>query len=68
MEFIEYVTQDNDRWDLIAYKMYGDVNKMNILLENNPDHRLVTIFEAGVKLIVPIIEEESEKVALWDTD
>ena len=32
----EYIASDGERWDTIAYKAYGDVNKVNDLIEANP--------------------------------
>ena len=36
-EFYNYVTKDNDRWDLIAYKFYNDPTKYEIIIQANPE-------------------------------
>ena len=36
-EFYSYITQDNDRWDLIAYKFYKDANKYEEIIKANPN-------------------------------
>lgn len=55
----EYITQDGDRWDLVAYKATGDPSRMSEIADLNPDVTLDTVFIAGIRLFVPIIEEES---------
>jgi len=63
---IEYVTQQNDRWDLIAYKAYGTVgnillndgsqaNAMSYLIQNNQDIAVNDMLDAGLLLQIPII-------------
>lgn len=56
----QYITQENDRWDTIAVKAYGDCTKTQIrTLQNaNPYLPITTVFKAGVKIVVPIIESE----------
>lgn len=66
-----YITQDGDRWDLIAWKVYGNSKLYNVLLEANAIYRRTVIFSAGVKLIIPEIEnlEEVKEVSPpWQTD
>ena len=53
-----YVTHDADRWDTIAYEMYGDAKRYPELIEANPEYRTVLIFEAGVELEIPEIYED----------
>lgn len=54
-----YITQENDRWDLIAFKAYGDCTKtqMGTLQAANPNLQYTSVFKAGIKIIVPIIED-----------
>ena len=48
-----YTTQPGDRWDTIAYKVYGDAKYADILMKNNPN--LIDIFEfsEGVEISAP---------------
>ncbi len=67
----KYITQDGDRWDTIAYKLYGDPYLYPVLLLFNPQYQNITVFSAGVELIVPDIEYDSsykEVSAPWQTD
>lgn len=44
-EFYNYVTKDNDRWDLIAYKFYNDSTKYEIIIKANPDIPITPVLE-----------------------
>lgn len=56
----QYITLDGDRWDSVAVKAYGacDGTQIRVLQNANPFLQKTFIFKAGVKLTVPIIEEE----------
>lgn len=54
---MKYTTIQGDMWDSIASKVYGDTQYTDILLNANPEHRMIYIFSAGVELDVPDIEE-----------
>lgn len=56
-EFRLYTTKDGDRWDLIAYKHYGDVNKMDTIISANPFVPITPTLEAGITIKLPIIED-----------
>ena len=57
-EFYNYVTKDNDRWDLIAYKFYNDSTKYEIIIQANPEVDIAPILAAGVKLKIPVLDEK----------
>lgn len=60
----EHLTIDGDRWDLLAYRYYGDAAKQSVLLEANrslfldPVSVPPMILTSGIKLIVPVIEDD----------
>ncbi len=56
-ETTPYITREGDRWDLIAYRAYGDITKQKDIIELNPDIALVSRFPDGVTIILPIIPE-----------
>jgi phage tail protein X len=71
MEYLEYITKDNDRWDLIAYQMYGDATDYERLLSANPQYATLSVLPAGLKLIIPVIEDIEAKQEVnppWITD
>lgn len=56
----EYITKKGDRWDTVAWKAYGDANRINEIIEANPDVPVTPVFDDNIRLKVPIIEQESE--------
>lgn len=63
----KYVTTDNDTWDFISYKLYGNEYYIKILMLANTDKINYRIFPSGINLIIPdlVVTEESEKTA-WE--
>jgi phage tail protein X len=57
--FIEYVTKDGDRWDLIAYRMYGDANAYEPIIVANPDVPITPVLPGGLTILVPLREQET---------
>lgn len=51
---IIYVSK-GERWDSIAYKMYGDPTQIESLIQNNPGILIQDYVDAGVQVFVPII-------------
>ena len=52
-----YTTQLGDMWDGIAFRVYDDRRRAEMLLhrliEANPEHRETSIFSGGITLFVP---------------
>ena len=44
-----------ERWDAIAYKMYGDSTQIEPLIQNNPGIPIGDIVAQGVQVFVPLI-------------
>ena len=64
-----YTTQQGDTWDLIAFRVYGDVKYTGWLMQNNFPHLDIFVFGAGVILQTPELPE-SEQLAgapVWRT-
>lgn len=58
----EYITVKGDRWDSIAYRAYGDSTMFHLIADANPNIPLQDTFEGGVRLIVPIMEEQVSNI------
>lgn len=56
-EYYSYITKDNDRWDLIAYKFYKNSAMYEEIIKANPNVEIEAILPAGIKLKIPVIEE-----------
>lgn len=57
MKYIKYVTKQGDRWDTIAHKAYGIASKFKGIMEANRTVSRAPVLEAGIELLIPIIEE-----------
>ncbi|HSA05720.1 MAG TPA: tail protein X [Candidatus Gastranaerophilales bacterium] len=59
-DFYEYITKDSDRWDLIAYEFYSDATLYESIIKANPDIPITPILTAGIKLKIPVIENNDQ--------
>lgn len=64
-DYFDHVTATGDRWDLLAYRYYGDQYKQTVLIEANRDLFLDTltvpprVLPHGITLKIPVIAEEA---------
>ena len=66
-KFYKYTTKEGDMFDLIALWYYNDETMATVLIEANPDYADVIVFNGGITLNIPIIEDEEkpETVPPW---
>ena len=57
---IAYTTKSSDTWDVIAKQVYGSEYHADILMAANPQQIDTFLFEAGVVLATPVLEEERD--------
>lgn len=50
------ITVEGDTFDAIALEYYTDEMQASLIIQANPDYCDVLIFEAGVRLKIPIVE------------
>lgn len=66
MDHYLYETIRGDTFDMIALDFYNEETFASILIQANPEHRTILVFDAGVKLKIPIVEEQaSETLPPW---
>ena len=53
-----YITKSGDTWDMIANEVYGSEYHADVLMAANAAHIETFIFQAGVELSTPALEEE----------
>lgn len=53
-----YITEQGDKWDLIAWKIMGETRYMNQLMAANPQYLNYYIFPADIELAIPKIDVE----------
>lgn len=63
--FKTYKTQENDTWDLIAFKIFGDAKYTSHLLKVNSALTKVVFFPGGVLLKLPEVKEIEGDVPPW---
>ncbi len=62
MDYISYITREGDRWDLIAYRYYGNPYRYQELIEANIaalGSMPPPILESGIKLQIPQLPTEA---------
>lgn len=62
----EYITQDGDRLDTIAYKAYGDASRVKDITDENPWLPIVSEYEAGIRIV--IVVDQEQQVSIQDTN
>lgn len=54
--WVEIVTRPNDRWDLIAFRMYGDPWAFERIVAANRDVPIRPVLPGGITIRVPVID------------
>ena len=62
-----YTTVQGDTFDLIAYKIFGSNNYLDLLMEANEDKLNIFVFSAGEVLNIPEFDESNtiKKLPPW---
>jgi prophage DNA circulation protein len=67
-EYTEIQLTKRSRWETVAYEAYGDVSRMNEIIEANPQVRADAVLDVGTVLRIPIISEaviEADLLPPW---
>jgi phage tail protein X len=59
---LEIVTTQGERWDLLAWRYYGDPTRYEPIITANPHVPIVPILESGWRLAIPVLDRESAPV------
>lgn len=57
MVTLQYTTVTGDRWDIIAFRAYGDAGQSKILIQANPDVKIDPEIPLGTLLNIPVQED-----------
>lgn len=60
-DYFEYITMQGDTFDMLALDAYNDEFKAHLIIQANPQYADVLVFDAGVTLKIPIIQQEAAK-------
>jgi len=52
---VQYTTGPSDRWDLVAWRVYGDPTQINAVIMANPVVPISPVLPQGVPLYCPLI-------------
>jgi phage tail protein X len=55
MQYIAHITRADERWDLLAWRFYGDPTRFNPIIMANPTVPIEPVFEAGIMIQVPVL-------------
>lgn len=58
-QFITHITYAGERWDLLAFRYYGDPANYQPIIMANPLVPIESVFEAGVVIQIPIIAQQN---------
>lgn len=58
-DYLPILTLEGDRWDLIAYRAYGDVAKQDLIIAANPELAITPLLPAGVIVRVPVLPDDT---------
>lgn len=61
------MTKEGDSFDLLELRYYDEEKLAHHIIRANPDYADVIIFEGGIELTIPVIEEQesNETKAPW---
>ena len=58
-QYILHITKAGERWDLLAWRYYGDPTDYNPIIMANPGAAIEPVFDAGISLAVPIVQKST---------
>lgn len=63
-EYKEYTTRAGDTFDLLAIAAYDEEKMASYIIQANPLHMGTIVFEAGIKLKIPIVNKTEKPLTL----
>lgn len=58
-KYFEYITMQGDTFDILALDAYNDEYKAHVIIQANPQYADTLVFDEGVTLKVPVIEQQA---------
>ena len=62
-QFILHITAAGERWDLLAWRYYGDPTDYSPIIVANPNVAIEPVFEGGISIAVPIQQKRAAVTA-----
>jgi phage tail protein X len=63
MTYITHITTDGERWDLLAWRYYGDPLDYERIIAANPDVPIIPVLPSGVMLNIPVIDTPAAELS-----
>lgn len=65
--YLNHITTEGERWDLLAYRYYGNALLYERIVTANPHVPLTPTLSSGLTLSIPLIEQQdlSEDLPPW---
>jgi phage tail protein X len=54
---IVHITKAGERWDLLAWRYYGDATKYSPIIMANPNVAIEPVFDAGISIAIPLLQQ-----------
>ena len=54
MAYVKYTAKEGDRWDLIAFRAYGDAEAYGDIIAANPQIPIRPTIAAGTEVWIPV--------------
>ena len=56
-QFLTHISSSGERWDLLAWKYYGDPSLFGPIVLANPNVPIEPVLEAGLTLLIPVLQK-----------
>ena len=69
--YIEHFTRDGERWDMLAWRYYGNAMSGETIIAANPDVPIWPVLPSGVRILIPVLEQpapaeiDTEELPPW---
>lgn len=63
-KYTTYITKENDRWDTISWKFYGNSLLYQQIIEANPTVAIKPTLTGGIRIKIPNIVEINKNIEL----
>ncbi len=63
-DYQEYITEEGDTYDALALDFYDDERMASYIIQANPQYMEILVFEAGIRLRVPVLDRSERPATL----
>lgn len=61
--YVEHVTAEGERWDLLAWRYYGDAHRYEPIIRANPGVPITPVLAGGQRLRIPVLADPAPAAA-----